>query len=369
MARSPSPAELLAARFCRPQRIGVFGYRGVGKTTLLTVLYREAVGGRLPSLRLAAADARTAQHLSDKVLQLEAGQPLPGTLTQTDLRFIFITRPAGSWCCAITRESKRSSVATSRSVTSCGIVTHFGSASTPRVDAEGERLKRQQEVEQFLEAYLVRTELAAPTGKSAGRPLDRPVAIVFTKGDLLADNTLPDGLATDRFGMTRYALANHCHDSDQFVVRCLNTEGRLDPHNLDALLLWLATALQKQDAARLEQIWSTAGRDVGLLVRCVACFAQRYPDVPASTTYRRRLHELRRARGRRRILTAVTTAACLLAGWWTYDGSVRCTCAGSRSRGNSRASAARQPIPMPTRRRSGTRSGSSAGIPRSGSAR
>src|SRR5690348_11839759 len=87
MRRSPTPAAILADRLCRPQRIGVFGHRGVGKTTLLTMLYRESVGGRLPSLRLAAADARTANHLSDKILQLEAGQPLPATLAETDLRF------------------------------------------------------------------------------------------------------------------------------------------------------------------------------------------------------------------------------------------------------------------------------------------
>src|SRR5215472_16856345 len=87
MKRTQSPAVALAERLCRPQRIGVFGHRGVGKTTLLTMLYREAVGGRLPGLRLAAADARTANYLADKILQLETGQPLPATLAETELRF------------------------------------------------------------------------------------------------------------------------------------------------------------------------------------------------------------------------------------------------------------------------------------------
>src|SRR5262249_37613599 len=87
MLRAPAPVTSLAERLCRPQRLGVFGHRGVGKTTLLTSLYREAVSGRLPGLRLAAADARTANYLSDKVIQLEAGQPLPGTLAETGLRF------------------------------------------------------------------------------------------------------------------------------------------------------------------------------------------------------------------------------------------------------------------------------------------
>src|SRR5947209_19720341 len=85
--RRQTAAGVLAERFCRPHRVGLFGRRGVGKTTLLTVLYREAVAGRLPGLRLAAADARTATYLADKVVQLEAGQLLPATLAETDLRF------------------------------------------------------------------------------------------------------------------------------------------------------------------------------------------------------------------------------------------------------------------------------------------
>ena len=87
MARSQGPAGAVAERLCRPQRVGVFGHRGVGKTTLLTMLYREAVGGRLPDLRLAAADARTADYLSDKIVPLDSGQALPGTLAETVLRF------------------------------------------------------------------------------------------------------------------------------------------------------------------------------------------------------------------------------------------------------------------------------------------
>src|SRR6516225_1813053 len=87
MKPTTSPTIQLSERLSRPQRIGVFGRRGAGKTTLLTMFYREAVGGRLPGLRLAAADARTANYLADKVLQLEAGEPLPATLGETELRF------------------------------------------------------------------------------------------------------------------------------------------------------------------------------------------------------------------------------------------------------------------------------------------
>src|SRR5213076_1282582 len=87
MFRTPATVKVLADRLCRPQRIGVFGHRGVGKTTLLTMLYREAVGGRLPDLRLAAGDAPTADYLSSKILQLESGEVLPATLAETELNF------------------------------------------------------------------------------------------------------------------------------------------------------------------------------------------------------------------------------------------------------------------------------------------
>src|SRR6516165_7460581 len=80
-------AALLAERLCRPHRIGLFGHRGVGKTTLLTALYRAAVSGLLPDLRLAAADVPTANYLSDTVLALERGDTLPATLAETDLHF------------------------------------------------------------------------------------------------------------------------------------------------------------------------------------------------------------------------------------------------------------------------------------------
>src|SRR3954468_21800234 len=87
MTRKRTKAQDLAERLCRPQRIGLFGRRGVGKTTLLTMLYREGVGGRLPGIRLAAGDARTAGYLADKILELESGQTLPATLDETELRF------------------------------------------------------------------------------------------------------------------------------------------------------------------------------------------------------------------------------------------------------------------------------------------
>ena len=78
--RISSLTVALAERLCRPQRIGVFGHRGVGKTTLLTMLYREAVSGRLPELRLAAADAFGSLGLNRRTALwqvLRTGEDLP----------------------------------------------------------------------------------------------------------------------------------------------------------------------------------------------------------------------------------------------------------------------------------------------------
>src|SRR5204862_5267124 len=86
-ARSSASSLSLTNRLCRPQRVVFFGHRGVGKTTLLTMLYREAVAGRLPGLRLAAGDAASANYLGDKLQQLESGSVLPATLAETELRF------------------------------------------------------------------------------------------------------------------------------------------------------------------------------------------------------------------------------------------------------------------------------------------
>src|SRR5690348_9576300 len=177
MKRTPSLAVSLAERLCRPQRIGVFGHRGVGKTTLLTMLYREAVGGRLPELRLAAADARTANYLSDKIIPLEAGQALPGTLAETDLRFHLYHD--GTRLDLLFKDYQGEHVELGR----CEPIRDFlrdCDAVWLCLDAGGladpaERLRREQEVEQVVEDYLSAEGVAA---------LHRPMALAVTKADL-----------------------------------------------------------------------------------------------------------------------------------------------------------------------------------------
>lgn len=317
MMRTPAAALALADRLCRPQRIGIFGHRGVGKTTLLTMIYREAVAGRLPELRLAAADARTAEYLSDKVLQLEAGQPLPGTLAETDLRFHLYHGETRLELLMKDYQGEHVELGRNEAIHTflrdCDAVWLCLDLNT--LPSPGERLRRQQEIEQLVEDYL------------AGEPrrtMDRPIGLVLTKVDILGPMPgTAEELAKHHFGMTRHTLSAHCNNSGLFTVSSLGerwpTTGELAPLHLAEPLTWLAGALQVQDEARLERLFELAGRRVGLLERCVACFANRYPDAPATQVYRGRLQELRQRRRRRLWLTGAAAAAVLTCSLWTYD--------------------------------------------------
>jgi hypothetical protein len=328
MKRTQSLAVALAERLCRPQRIGVFGHRGVGKTTLLTMLYREAVGGRLPELRLAAADARTAEYLSDKVLQLEAGQSLPATLGETELRFHLYYR--GFRLDLLFKDYQGEHVALGRQepirdfLRDCDAV--WLCLDVPVADSAGPCLQAQQEVEQIVEDYLV--------AEAPGTP-PRPMSLVVTKADLLpgAEAVVAGegvhGVVSRHFRMTRHTLEIHCPQYGLFAVSSLGapmpaaSESAKPfaprPAGLAGPLIWLADSLQTQDEARLNQLWDLAGDKVILLERCVVSFARRYPGTPAAVAFQRRLLDLRRQRLRRRTFGGALTAACLLLSLWTYD--------------------------------------------------
>ncbi len=310
MARSSS--SVVAERLCRPQRVGVFGHRGVGKTTLLTMLYREAVGGRLPELRLAAADARTADYLSDKILCLEAGQALPATLGETDLRFHLYHR--GARIALLFKDYQGEHVELGRSepirefLCDCDAV--WLCLDTGGLDDPAARLRREQEVEQIVEDYLAVEAVAA---------LHRPMALVLTKADLRAATDI-DLFAAQRLAMTRHALQAHAPRPGYFAVSSLGSRWptMLEPQGFEAPLGWLAAALQSQDEARLEWLWST-GAALDVLERCVSTLGRRYPDSAASRLYRQRLRALSARRRRRRLLVGLGAAASLAIALGSYD--------------------------------------------------
>src|SRR5207244_8476331 len=84
--RRKAHLDALEHRLTGAKRIALFGHRAVGKTTLLAMFYREASTGRVPGVRLAAIDPTSAEYLAEKIAQIEAGEPLAGTLAETELR-------------------------------------------------------------------------------------------------------------------------------------------------------------------------------------------------------------------------------------------------------------------------------------------
>src|SRR5262249_2228493 len=157
---------------------------------------------------------------------------------------------------------------------------------------------RQQEVEQLIEDYLA---------LEPQRTMERPVALVVTKADLFAAGQQNlEAWTHAQLGMTRHSMQAHCPRNGLFAVSSMGPNRRaenvgppvnaLQPAGLAEPLVWLASTLQAQDEARLEQVWKHAGNNVALLERCVACFAQRYPEAEATNAYQRRLRELQRRR-------------------------------------------------------------------------
>src|SRR5262245_44675315 len=148
--------DALEARLTEPRRIALFGHRNVGKTTLLAMFYRQAASGRVPGLRIAVADARSADYLAEKIAQIESGQPMAGSLAETELKLRLYHGPArlelivkdyqGEHVTLWTEEPIQEFFADCDAVFLC-------------LDPEGstdaaERRRRQQEVENLLERYI-----------------------------------------------------------------------------------------------------------------------------------------------------------------------------------------------------------------------
>jgi hypothetical protein len=325
--------DALERRITGPKRVALFGHRAVGKTTLLAMFYREAAAGRVPEVRLAAADAATAEYLADKVASLESGSPPPATLAETELhlrmyhdraKMPLIVKDYQGEDVALNADDApiRAFFADCDAVFLC--LDADPNADDPDDPAPGavERLRRQQEIEALLERYL---------DASADATTARPVALLLTKYDRVLECGGPppsevEALAEDLYGMTRHALARHVPRSAIFAVSAYGpgshhgqVPSELHPMGLDAPLTWLAIQLEAIDRDELEWLWDLAPDDTRRLERCLAAYAQRYPRSERLEFYEESLRQFRSRRRRRRALAALTVFAVGMLSAWVYD--------------------------------------------------
>jgi hypothetical protein len=287
------------------KRVALFGHRAVGKTTLLAMFYREASHGRVPGVRLAAADPATADYLADKIAQLESGEPIPGTLSELPLRLRLYRGLARLDLVLYDYQGEDTELGSNAS-----IHDYFADCDAILLCLDGEatqrpadRRRRQLEIEQLLERWLAES----PEGMT-----ERPLALVVTKYDRVIAQGGPapgevDRLVDERFGMTRHALAGHVPRSALFGVSSYGPwageDGRppadLAPEGLEAPLEWLARELEDLDIARWNWLADLAPGEHRRLARCLAALERRYPRSPRILEARRRLRKLRgRSRGR-----------------------------------------------------------------------
>lgn len=326
--RRKAHLDALEHRLTGPKRIGLFGHRNVGKTTLLAMFYRQASNGQVPGVRLAASDPASAEYLAEKIAQIESGEPPAGTLAETDLKLRLYHGPArfdlivkdyqGEHVTLGSDEPIQEFFADCDAVLLC--LDPDGSANP--VD----RRRRQQEVEGLLERYIDRSDDATT---------DRPIALILTKydrilagGQVLGDPGRADDpaswgverLVESLYGMTRHALAEHAPHGAIFAVSSYGQGGEggrppaeLHPLGLDRPLVWLAEQLETTDHDQLEWLWAVAPDDLPRLTRSVASYSKRYPKSGRAMDFRARLKVLRK-RKRRRLAVRLVLALALLTG-------------------------------------------------------
>jgi GTPase SAR1 family protein len=324
--RRRAKLDTLERRLTGPKRIALFGHRAVGKTTLLAMFYREASTGRVPGVRLAAGDAKSAEYLAEKIAQIEAGEPPAGTLAETELKLRLYHGPGR--LDLIVKDYQGEHVTLGADDRPIHEFFADCDAVLLCLDPEGSaepvvRQRRQQEIEDLLERYIERSETATA---------DRPVALLVTKYDrvLAQEGPPPDRverLAEARYGMTRHALAWHAPRSAIFAVSSYGREaegdGRppaeLHPLGLEGPLGWLADQLEAGDVELLEWLWDLAPDDLPRLSRCVRAFERRYPRSDRLGEFSRRLGVLRRRRLKRSLVGLAGAAALVAAGLAGYD--------------------------------------------------
>jgi GTPase SAR1 family protein len=317
--------DLMERRLTGAKRIGLFGHRAVGKTTLLAMFYRESAHGRVPGVRLAAVEPKSAEYLAEKIAQIEAGEPPAGTLAETELSLRLYHGPARFDLIVKDYQGEHVTLGSDAPIQAffadCDAVLLCldpDSAAKP-----ADRQRRQQEVEQLLERYLER---------SADAKSDRPVALLVTKYDrvLAAGGPPPEKverLVDERYGMTRHALALHVPRSAIFAVSSYGRDAlgsdrppaHLHPMGLEGPLGWLADQLEEGDREQLDWLWDLVPDDLPRLSRCVRAYESRYPHSDHAIDFRRRLNRLRRKHVRRSLVRLSVAAGLVLAALAGYD--------------------------------------------------
>ena len=298
-------------------KVALFGHRNVGKTTLLAMFYRQASSGQVPGLRLAAADARTAEYLAEKIAQIESGQPMAGSLAETELNLRLYHGPARFDLIVKDYQGEHVTLGSEEPIQEffAGCDAVFLCLDPEGSTEPAERRRRQQEVENLLERYIERSDDACA---------DRPVALLLTKFDrVLAGRgrrgcpkrlrgvarpatghlgALVERLVDERYGMTRHALAAHAPDGAIFAVSSFGpgAEGNrppaeLHPMGLEGPLGWVAEQLEARDRADMTALWELAPRDLSRLERVVSAYERRYPRSNRSYEFRDRLKTLAQA--------------------------------------------------------------------------
>jgi hypothetical protein len=333
--RRDRQTAILEARLTGPKRITLFGHCNVGKTTLLAILYREASNGRIPGIRMAAGDARTAEYLAEQIARIESGEPTASSRTETDLKLTLYHGPARIELFVRDYQGEHVRLGMEEPIqeffAACDAV--FLCLDPEGSTGPAERRCRQQEVENLLERYIL-------TSDDLG--LGRPVALVLTRFDrvlagLIGRDGAPDieaglsaafveKLVDERYGMTQHALAEHAPQSAIFAVSSFGTGASgnrppevLCPLGLAGPLSWLAEEIEARDRADMQRLSETAASDLPCFKRCVAAYDRRYPRSNRSHEFRDRLRALKRQRRRRWALRLVACGLMALAGLAAFD--------------------------------------------------
>jgi hypothetical protein len=335
--RRTNRLDELETRLTRPKRVALFGHRNVGKTTLLAIFYRQASSGQVPGLRMAAAEARTAEYLAEKIAQIESGQPMAGSLAETELHLRLYHGPARLDLIVKDYQGEHVTLGSEEPIQEffAGCDAVFLCLDPEGSTDPADRRRRQQEVENLLERYIERSEDART---------DRPVAMLLTKFDrVLASTAAGDSegagasppslsgsfverLVDERYGMTRHALAAHAPDGAIFAVSSFGPgavgnrpPAELHPMGLEGPLSWLADQLEARDRAVMNQLWELAPHDLPRLERAVAAYERCYPRSNRSFEFRGQLKALARKRRHRRWLRLAACGLLAAGGLAGYD--------------------------------------------------